>query len=457
MLTVIVPIVILVILIFAKKIPFIGGKITYALIIAGLVALLMGGVYNPLNWLLAWVSGIDRLAWIMSLALFGSIYAATQSEMKTLDLIVNLFRTVLGRSPRGLVVTVVVVLGVAGSLLGDSIASATVVGILVIGILSDMEIHPNGIACIIMMAASLGSIMPPITQAVFLSASLAGIDTAPVINISYITVGIGFVICAAYAVFSFVKIKSLPEGLIPKEKPAELMRGKWHLMIPLAFLIALVILNTAANVNLVKLAIGPVITWLSGVTILKGLSNSIVTFLIAATVVAFIFPTVRRNAGQVFKNGFKSAMPALKVQIGAALLLGAFYAGGQIDAVQTFAVSMQAGALKVGGSVAMLVMAILTGSQSTAQNTIFSFLAPALATVGVDPVHSAIAASHIATGGQSFPPVSAAALAISAIVEGILAQKIGPEKAKVDPIRVMILTLPMSLYFVAVGVLFLFV
>ena len=457
MITVIVPVIVLIVLIMVKKIPFVGGKVTYALIIAGLLALLMGGVFNPLQWVLAWIDGIDKLAWIMALNIFGSIYAASQTEMKTLDLVLNVARVSLGRSPKGLIVAIILVLGLAGSLLGDSVASATVVGILVIGILSDMQISAAGIGCIIMMGASLGSIMPPITQAVFLASSLAQVDTTPVANISYITVGIGFVICTIYAVFAFVKIKALPEHLIPSKTAGQIMHGNWHLMLPLAVLILLVILQTAAGINLVQMATGPLMGWLSNITILKGLSNNIVTFLITATLVSLFFKPVRKNLPKVVKNGVVGALPAVKVELGAALLLGAFYAAGQIEAVQAFAASMEAGALKVSGGLGILLISALTGSQSTGQNTIFSFLAPALASVGVDPVHAAVASAHIASGGQAFPPVSAPALAISAVVESILVQKLGKDAGKVDPIRVMVLTLPMSIYFVIVGFLFLFI
>ena len=457
MITVIVPVLVLIVLIMVKKIPFVGGKVTYALIIAGLLALLMGGVFNPLQWVLAWIDGIDKLAWIMALNIFGSIYAASQTEMKTLDLVLNVARVSLGRSPKGLIVAIILVLGLAGSLLGDSVASATVVGILVIGILSDMQISAAGIGCIIMMGASLGSIMPPITQAVFLASSLAQVDTTPVVNISYITVGIGFVICTIYAVFAFVKIKALPEHLIPNKTAGQIMHGNWHLMLPLAVLILLVILQTAAGINLVQMATGPLMGWLSNITILKGLSNNIVTFLITATLVSLFFKPVRKNLPKVVKNGVVGALPAVKVELGAALLLGAFYAAGQIEAVQAFAASMEAGALKVSGGLGILLISALTGSQSTGQNTIFSFLAPALASVGVDPVHAAVASAHIASGGQAFPPVSAPALAISAVVESILVQELGKDAGKVDPIRVMVLTLPMSIYFVIVGFLFLFI
>ena len=52
---VIVPIVILLVLVAYKKIPNIGGNVALALALAGFVALLMGGIYNPISWLAAWV------------------------------------------------------------------------------------------------------------------------------------------------------------------------------------------------------------------------------------------------------------------------------------------------------------------------------------------------------------------------------------------------------------------
>jgi len=54
--------------------------------------------------------------------------------------------------------------------------------------------------------------------------------------------------------------------------------------------------------------------------------------------------------------------------------------------------------------VALNAIGMLTGSQSTAQNVIFSFFGPALVAKGLDPVHVAIAGSHIASAGQGMPP-----------------------------------------------------
>ena len=89
MIIVIIPVIILFAIILIKKIPVIGGNIQVALMLTGLAALLMGGMYNPVSWIAAWIDGIDRLAWIIGLAVFGSIYAETQVRLGTMETVIN--------------------------------------------------------------------------------------------------------------------------------------------------------------------------------------------------------------------------------------------------------------------------------------------------------------------------------------------------------------------------------
>ena len=450
MITVIVPICLLIVLILFKKIPLIKGNVMICLLLAGFVALLMGGVYNPLSWLKAWILGLDKLAWIIALGLFGSIYAETQTQLKTLDSVLTLLRSVFGKSPKGIVVTTLIALSIAGSLLGDAIASATVIGILVIKVLDDLKIEPEKIVAIITAGGMLGSIMPPITQAIFLSSSLVGLDVTVPCNYTYVTIGIGIALSCFYMAYHFVKIKELPSELIPKGTVWEIMAGRWLSFIPLVCLILMVIINVIWKVNLVNLVAGPLVTWLSGITIVKGIANYIVTFLIAATVISFAYKTVWSHGWTIIKNGVKNAVPGLRVFLGSALLLGAFYSAGQIDAVNNFATHLSPNTLKLGGTLAMIVVGALTGSQSTSQNTIFSWLAPALVKIGVDPAKLAVAGAHIASGAQGFPPTSITALVVCALVAGVL-------KKKVDPLKAMMEYFPLSIYMVLVGVLFLYI
>lgn len=450
MIIVIVPIVLLLSIILIKKIPYIGGNIQVGLMLTGLVALLMGGIFNPIDWLLAWVDGVDRIAWVIGLVLFGSLYAETQVKMGTMDTIIKVLRAMFGHSPKGLIACVVFALVLAGSLLGDAIAASTVIGVLVIKSLAEMKMSGEQICCTIVMGAALGSIMPPITQAIFMSSALLEIEPDPVVNMGYITVGIGVVICTFYVAQRFIKIKSLPEELIPKETAGQLLRKRWATLVPLMILVALIVLRTGFKIDLLTMTMEPFITWLAGIKILKGASNLIVLAIIVVTIISFFYPLVRNNASQVFKDGLKNVKGSLGVLFSAGLMLGAFYAAGQIEAVKTFAMEINQTLMKVGGGGALVLIGMLTGSQTTAQNTIFSFFGPALVQVGVEPLHAAIAGSHLAMSGQGLPPADLTTFVVAGLVGGILG-------IKVDPIKSMLLNLPMCLYFLFIGFLFMFI
>lgn len=60
MIIVIVPICLLIFLILCKKLPLVRGNVMWCLMIAGFVALLMGKVYNPVEWIKAWILGLDN-------------------------------------------------------------------------------------------------------------------------------------------------------------------------------------------------------------------------------------------------------------------------------------------------------------------------------------------------------------------------------------------------------------
>lgn len=450
MIIVIVPFCVLLSILLIKRIPYIGGNIQAGLLITGFLALLMGGIYNPISWLTAWISGIDRIAWVMALTIFGSIYAETQVKMGTMDTVINVFRGWFGHSPKGLVTCILLSLVVAGSLLGDAVAASTVIGVLCIKSLAEMELSGEQIACTIVMGASLGSIMPPVTQAIFLSASLVGISPDPVTNIAYFTVGAAVIFCCLYVAYSFVKIKSLPEDLLPKETVGQILKKNWTVLVPLGVLLFIILLRLVAKIDLITMCFGPVLTFLSDIPILKGLTNLIVASIIVVTIISFFYPIVRKDAGNVLLRGIKNVKGSIFIQGSAGLMLGAFYTAGQIDAVKNFAMGLNAHLLKIGGTSALALLGMLTGSQSTAQNTIFSFFGPALVEMGLDPTHVALAGSHIAASGQGLPPADLTTFVICGLVGGILG-------IKVDPIKTMLYNLPMCIVLLVLGFLFLYI
>ncbi len=464
---------VLLIIILFKKIPVIGGKINIALMATGILTLLLSGMVNPAEWVGAWVDGLDRLAWIIALSITGSIFAEISSRLGTIDTIVGALTAKFGKSPRILIVCILFALTLAGSLLGDAIAAATVIGMLTIGILSSMNMPYEKICSIIVMGACIGSIMPPMTQALALASSLTGADSDAVINMGYITVSIVFVVVALYCSLFLVGKDNYPGAnksvqiRFSGQSAGEIIKENWKSLIPMTVLIIIVLLRTV-DIPYIAVDLGPTILdsitvfktesgealslydWMGNVTVLKGFTNGIVLSIVCAIGVSFFFPTVKHNAKDIFTQGLEKVKTTVILQIACAFMLGSFYTSGAIDEISIFAQGLDNNLLKIGGVVAMLMIGMLTGSQSTAQNVIFSFFGPALVSIGLDPIHAAVAGANLAAAGQGLPPADLTTF----VVVGIVSAQFGK---KVDPIKSMVYSIPMCLCFLVVGVVFLFI
>ena len=478
MLVVIGSLVVLFAIALIKQIPFIGGNIPIALLGGGLTAALLSGM-APLEYFTATVDGIDRLAWVIALSIFGSIYAETQVRIGAMDTTMTFLRVLFGNSPRGLIAATFIALTLAGSLLGDAIAAATVIGFLVIHSLAAMGIKPTQIGMIILLGASLGSIMPPISQAVYLSASLVGTDPTPVTIISYLTVSIGLIL-AILESFRFVRrgseTKVMAGAAVGSANATEsfpahstsaasslgnettgrwaqlrtLGKRQWPSLIPLSVLASIVLVNTGFSYNI--FAEWPVLremsAWMLAIPIIQGIAFPVVLAIIVATIVAFCFPSIRRAPGQTLVTSLKNVRQTVIIQLCAAFLIGCFYASGAIDTV-TNAVSDVAGSgVAVISTVALSVLGMLMGSQTAAQTIVVPFAAPLLENAGVSPTNISVGMSHIAASAQNLPPVGLTAFVVSGLIGGTL-------KTKVDPVKVMFLALPNSIYFIVLGLLFL--
>jgi TRAP-type C4-dicarboxylate transport system permease large subunit len=131
-------------------------------------------------------------------------------------------------------------------------------------------------------------------------------------------------------------------------------------------------------------------------------------------------------------------------------MIGAFTVGGQLALVQAFAKGLSEHVLKIGGAAAMLLIGMLTGSQTTAQTSIFTFFGPALQANGLDPVYAGLAGAHLAMSGQGMPPADLTTFVVAGLVGGILG-------IKVDPVRSMFYSMVMCIYFLIVGMVFLYI
>ncbi len=444
------PLTLLFVIALVKQIPKIGGDIRIALLVAAVSSAIISGL-NIGETAIAFVDGIDRLSWVIMLSIFGSLYAEAQSRLGAIDTTLNSLRAAFGSSPKGLIVAIFITLIMAGSLLGDAIAAATVIGFLVINALTELKLKPEQIGMIILLGASIGSIMPPITQAVFLSASLVGVDPGPVIKIAYVTVTIGAIL-AILESFRFVRGKGMPAELIPDQKVMQILKDRWKTLIPLLVLIAIVLANTLFNYNIfTELTVfSAVLEPLQEIKIIQGVTFQVVSAIIVAFAVSFLFPSVRKNTKGVFKNGLGKVYQTVQIQVCAGIMVGVFYASGLIDKVALMTEGLASSMVKFGGALSMVIVGMLTGSQTTAQSVIVTFLGPILENMNVAPEMIALGASHIAAAGQNMPPVGLTAFVVCGLIGGIL-------NKKVDPLKVMMLALPNSLYFLAIGLIVWFI
>jgi len=444
MLEIVIPLLLLFIIALVKKIPVIGGNIKAALLVAAVSSAVISGL-GPIETFMAFIDGVDRLSWVIMLSIFGSLYAESQVKLGAMDTTLNSLRSVFGNSPKGLIAAIFITLIIAGSFLGDAIAAATVIGFLVINSLNEIKVKPEQIGMIILVGASIGSIMPPITQGVYLSASLIGTDPSPVTKIAYITVTIAGVI-AILESFRFVKGRKMPEHLITTQSIFRILKEKWITLIPLAVLVSIVIANTLFEYNIfTEWAIFAVIVNpLMEIPVLQGVTFQVVLAIIFAIIVSFLFPIVRKETKGIFKGGLLKVSQTVQIQLCAGVMVGVFYASGLIDKVAVMTEGLAASMVKVGGAISIVVVGMLTGSQTTAQSVNVTFLGPILENMNVDPSLIALGASHIAAAGQNMPPVGLTAFVVCGLIGGIL-------NREVDPIKVMMLALPNSLYFLLIG------
>ena len=133
-------------------IPRIGGNVIVGLLSAAMSAALLGGL-SPVEVAGAAIEGIDKLAWVIMLSVAGSLYAESQVRLGAMQTALDSFRALFGRSTAGLVCAVIMTLVLSGSLLGDAIAAATVIGLLVIPTLAALRLSGERIAVIIVMGA----------------------------------------------------------------------------------------------------------------------------------------------------------------------------------------------------------------------------------------------------------------------------------------------------------------
>lgn len=65
----------------------------------------MAGMYNPGEWIAAWINGLNSFSWILCMSIFGCIFAEMSLRLGTIDTIVGAFAAKFGHRPRTLIVS----------------------------------------------------------------------------------------------------------------------------------------------------------------------------------------------------------------------------------------------------------------------------------------------------------------------------------------------------------------
>ncbi len=451
MLKIIVPIAIMFAIALIPKIPKIGGNIAVALAVGGALSLIMNGIFNPKDWLEACISGLDSMGYLLLLTLFGGLFAQAQKRIGAMEGIVKVLRALFGRSSYGLILAIMIALCIAGALMGASSPCIAVIGVLVVPSLLDLGLNINQIAATLIMGAAIGSIMPPVTQAIYLSCTLLSIDPADVVGLGYITVGICFVIVTIYVCRFFVGSKKLDPSLIPEESAGKILKKYAVTLIPVMTLLLLVVLNNGFKIDLVTMLLKPFFTAVKKVRVIKAFSNVIACSIFLCFLLCFFYKNARQNVGAIFKDAGKSLKNVMLINLACAFMVGCFGVSGMTNAVKELALGLDVNAMKLGGAVCMALVGMLTGTQSGAQNTVFTFLGPALVDSGVAPTHAAIAGSHIAAAAQGMPPADSVTFACCGILGGLV------PKEKPNPLKIMFMCAPFWLYLFLCGVLFMYI
>ena len=461
MIIVIIPVLFLMLVSAVKKVPLIGGNLIAAFIGTGVLALLLGGVYNPVVWAQAWLTGLNQVAFIIFIVIFGSIFSALQVKSGAMDTVLNVLRAVFGHTPQGLVLSILIAMCLGGSLVGTVAAVGAVIGMLVVPAMDDMGLDPDMNCAIIVTGGSLGAIMPPISNAINVACSILGIPTDKVLQISYLTVGAAFVLTCIFVCKVYIGNKyQMPQHLIPKEKASAILKREWRNLIPLMVVILLVALNSIPGISLdvtkvlmqaVPVGSSNLYASLSALPVIGQITNNIVMALFVAIVVAIaITPKLRQNLGPDLAKSMRTIRVSVLIQIFAGFFLGAFRAGGQIEVISEWAAGLSAVALKLGGAGSLILGGMLVGAQSTTQTTLLPILGPAWMATGVSDVYAAVASSHLAAAGQGLPPADLNTFVIAGLVSSLLHREVNPMKS-------MILTAPYCILLAVIGLAFLFI
>ncbi len=462
LISILLPVVILVAIIMGKKIPYIGGKTKLGFLLGGLCALILGGCMNPARWAVAWFWQFNGVAFANFVIIIGSLFASMVTASGGVETIVNILRSIFGRSSQGIVLVALLASFAVGSMVGTVVAIAAVVGVIMIPAMKDLKMPSSLIVAIIVCGASMGSIMPPVSNALVQAMSYSGLSADSATMITYATVAVGFcltslVICKIYVGNQY----HLDASLIPEEKAGAIFRREWSNLIPFVVLIVMILLASLPGIkidimklmiSLIPLGDGNLYTAWQSIPILGAATNYIVLDLAVACICCVATSKkVRMEIKNIIKSSSKSSFNVLLLTSCMVYFVMGYTEGGQVSTIAGYCTAVSGTTAKLLGAALLLLLGATTSSQANSVALLVPALTPVFLQLGVSEAYIIVAFAHLAYSGQLLPPNDVNVYSICGIFGPILG-----DNDLVDSQKVMAYGLPFSVYLGVVGTIFLF-
>ncbi|WP_062661768.1 TRAP transporter permease [Grimontia celer] len=205
---------------------------------------------------------ISRISWsyVFMFILFGAFLVKSGAG----DYIINVSRAAAGKIIGGPGFVAVLGSGLMGSVSGSSVANTVSTGVITIPLMKKAGFPPKFAAGVEAAASTGGQLMPPVMGAgAFIMASYTQIPYVEIIAVSFAPALIYFL-----SVAFFVRIEAKRSGVhqLETDTPSmfSVLASGWHYLIPLAVLVALLVMDFtptyAAGISIISVVVA---SWLS--------------------------------------------------------------------------------------------------------------------------------------------------------------------------------------------------
>jgi TRAP transporter 4TM/12TM fusion protein len=337
------------------------------------------------------------------------IFGAFLDKLGAGNFFIQLALALTGRRRGGPALTSVVASGLMGSISGSSVSNVVTTGTFTIPLMKRTGYSPLFAGAVEAVASTGGQIMPPVMGAgAFVMAELLGTSYAHIALAAAIPAVLYFTSVGLMVYFEAQRkqLRVMEPGEVPRA--AESLKKGWHLIIPLAVLVYLLVVRQLSPM-------------------LAGF-YAICTLVVTASL--FILWREKRLPWReilaALEHGAITAVPVAMACASAGLVIGVVSLTGLGVRFTQMVIHLSGGVLWLGGLLTMVACIILgMGLPTTAAYIITAVLGvPALTDMGVSPLQAHMFIFYFAIISFITPPVAISAYAASGIA-GTNAMKTG--------------------------------